>query len=151
MARFLRDFGDRDLTLIGYSLGSQVLLAAFSNPCMTDFPQGRGYQLNLIATAIDCRFHALISCQPCTTALVDQTNVFHNDRDRVVALSQRICKKTQGKCADSLAVIVQRGLVPLGHVCTYNISNEVGKRHSVVRYTESATVRDVIIDSVAQR
>ncbi len=151
MARFLRDFEDREIMLIGYSLGSQVLLSAFSNGCMADFPDGRGYSLNFIAAAIDCDFARTVGCLGCPLQLVDQTNIFQNDGDRVVRASQKVCQRRFGRCVSSLASIVQQGLLALGEVSMYNITNEVGKQHSVVRYTRSMTVRTVIAAAVEQR
>lgn len=152
LALILREFQNRDMTVVGYSLGTQVVLSALYQPFMNQADEGSGYRLALIAPALDCDFVNNVKNRPSCGNQIDQTQMFFNKCDPALKWAEWICRKKYGRRCDYFDDLVCKGVIPLGSVKIFQVSAEVGKRHSINRYCKSATIRGAIskmIPSVA--
>ncbi len=152
LALMLREFQNRDITVVAYSLGTQVVLSALYQPFMSQEDEGKGYRLALIAPALDCDFVSNVKCHPSHGNQIDHTQVFFNKCDRALKLAEWVCRKKYGQRCDYFDDLVCKGVIPLGCVETFQVAAEVGKKHSLERYCKSAKIRAAIrrmIPSVA--
>ena len=136
----LAEFGDRNLTLIGHSLGNTVILAAMMKP--TTLPvTDSGYRLAIVGAAIGCDFvKCLAQHQNCMVAQIDETVVINNLCDPVLRVgNQLICRQSYGRKRLDLANIVSQRRIALGNVCWREAHDEIGPRHDGKFYTASNT------------
>ena len=129
-AKTLRCFGQRPPVLIGYSLGTQLIASAITDPSATDLPC---YRFAVIAPVLDCDFCK----EPQIPTFTQQMVLFSSSKDRAVRFSKRICQK---QCAPSFEQWASGPTQPLGPFSRIDVSAEVGKKHSINRYTSAAPV-----------
>jgi predicted alpha/beta-fold hydrolase len=144
LALTLGKFHDRNLTIIGYSLGAQITLSAMQQEDLIHLAGGYGYRIALIAPALDCDFTTLSTNSYSFASVIDQLEIFYNSMDRVLRAHDRICEREFGRHYVTLQKFVQMQIMSLGHVQQYDVAREVGKRHCIVRYSSSATVQSGI-------
>ncbi len=141
----LNQFEGRKPILIGYSLGAQVILSALNSTerpnqdPVVDTQTTNGFRVAILAAAFDCDF---VRCRGCNYSFNDrvmQTLIFNNDTDLVVNASERICSKQLGTKFDTRCFLTSNCLNP-GQTSVFDVACQVGKKHSVVRYTQSNTV-----------
>ena len=146
LALVLQQFQNRNLTVIGYSLGTQVIVTAMREPTAEEAMNAdRGYRLALIAPALDCDYsNRLGGCCLEFGSQVEHSQVFLNRCDRALKLSEMICRKKYGRHAIGFEDVVDSSLVSLGMVEKFEVGAETGKKHSINRYSESPTLQCAI-------
>lgn len=144
LASTLGCFRDRDLTIIGYSLGVQVTLSAMLQPELA-MMDGCGYRLALIAPALDSGFAFSVTSQQSCFGVVDTTKVFYNDVDRVLKLSELVSRKKSKRNYVSPKTLICSQLIPMGTLMSFEVGGEHGKRHSITRYSRTPTVQREVL------
>ena len=147
----LQEFQNRDLTIVGYSLGVQVVVSAVREPESVQIDTGKGYRLALIAPALDCAYKDRIGCSASCGDRDDCTLVFFNQMDRATKLSEMVCRKKYGRKTATFKKAIDCGLISLGLVQKFEIGAEAGKKHSIIRYSESPTVQCSINGMISAR
>ena len=133
--------GDEQTTVIGYSLGAQVVVSGMTGQCQYI---GAPIRLAVIAGANDCGFAS--GCrQRCLQQNILQTTVFSNSKDRVLKASNLICRINYGKRFRKFEELAFQDNGSLGSVNVIDISNSATRNHSVVRYVSLPVVRNEIL------
>lgn len=134
----LAQFGDRNLTLLGHSLGNTVILSAMLKPTMLPETE-TGYRLAIVGAAIGCEFaHNLSQHRFVAISQIDETVIINNRHDPILSLgNQLICRQSYGRKRLDLASIVSQRRIALGNVCWHEASGEIGRRHDGKYYTAS--------------
>lgn len=141
LALTLDTFHDRNVTVIGYSLGAQIALSAMQQNHPLPVTGEHGYRVALIAPALDCDFTTRAASSPPVGSLIDRIEIFYNSTDRVLKFHDRICEKKFGRNYVPLQQFMQMQMMSLGQVYQCDVGNEVGKTHCIVRYSSSPTVQ----------
>ena len=142
LARLLGQFDDRNLSIVGFSLGTQVILSAITcaqrqGEC-ADLDK---YRVALIAPALDPNFvRKRFSCLP-NNQLVEQTDVFLNRHDRAIKAAQLIVRRRSRASITSLHELAGSSRPSANPIRIHDITREISKRHSVTSYVSSPTVR----------
>lgn len=136
----LAQFGDRNITLLGHSLGNTVILSAMLKPTMLPETE-TGYRLAIVGAAIGCEFaHNLSRHRFVAISQIDQTVIINNRHDPILSLgNQLICRQSYGRKRLDLASIVAQRRIALGNVRWHEASGEIGRRHDGKYYTASNT------------
>ena len=131
----MQQFQNRDVVLVGHSLGAQVILSFLTQLNMLP-DDGSRYKTVLLGAALECKFSADISRQYTQKQYqTSRTLVFNNSRDFAIRLSsRRICPPQLQPGAGKIAPIVEQKLVPLGETHWTDLRLEVGCRHDVAYY-----------------
>jgi hypothetical protein len=139
---YLRQFQDRDITLISHSLGSQVVLASLMQPSGLPWT-AEGYQLVLTASAIDCGFNLSIPSKCTPESQVAKTLVINSSRDLTLWLGNRkVCQLDTGVAA-SLKQVIDSGTIPLGQIC-WRETDEIRSRHDISYYAGTSQFHSLI-------
>lgn len=144
LATILCQFEDRRMVLVGFSLGVQVLVSALDHPMIQhDVDETKGqFRVSLIAPALDGEFACAQLHQHPSNHAVARTDIFTNSIDRALRLS-KVARRKQCRDGDvSIACLVRRGNLPLNGVRIRDLANEVGRKHAVVRYSDTPSVRN---------
>ena len=148
-AATLNQFSDRNLIVVGFSLGVQVTLSAFDSRLLSSREgDPTRYQLALIAPAISADYVARHSLAFGGQTPVAQTFVFTNRKDRAIRAAQAIIRRRNPSEAATIAGLSDAGKLNLGHVTSIDVFPESGRFHSVERYTRSETLRSVMGDLI---
>ncbi len=132
---------DRNVTVIGYSLGAQMTLTAMQRNDPTHFTGDHGYRVALIAPALDCDFTTLAANSPTIGSLIEHCEIFYNSTDRVLRAHELICKRKFGRNYVPLQKFVEMQIMSLGQIYQCDVGQEVGKVHCIVRYSSSPTIQ----------
>lgn len=126
--------------VIGYSLGAQVVVAAFARSAVYTGPP---VSLVIVAAANDCGF---ASCpnQLSNCGHVEQSIIFCNAGDRAIRAAHLICKLKRGSNFRSFEELALQSRFSLGELNVFDISEIATKRHSIVRYTAIPIVQSLI-------
>jgi len=120
------------------------VLSALREPFAYHDVSQPGFRVALIAPALDCEFAHRIGCFSSSQNLVDRSVVFFNQSDRVIKLSELVCRRRYGRQTCSFEDAVMHGGISLGSVEKIEVGCEAGKKHSIVGYSESVTLRNAI-------
>jgi hypothetical protein len=162
MAQVLAQFPDRQMVLVGFSLGAQVFVTALDQPCLSQPVESlddRGkYRVAVIAPVLDgCASFRQSDRYPSGEAVL-RAEVYQNSKDRAVRAARFIRRKQFPDCSTSIGELAARGNLPFGDVSVTELSNEMHKFHSVSVYARSCSVKtglsqllnEVYIDSNKQ-
>ncbi len=152
--------GDRPV-LVGYSLGVQVVLSTLTHQASSikDLAGscGPGYQVGLIAPALDGNYACDCLQMIPTNPLIQRAEIFVNRHDRVV-LAARVLnrKRCENRCTEpSLVGLADAGRLDASRFRLDDVTQEVRNRHSLVNYIQSSTVRNrvrqLVLNAASQR
>ncbi len=144
VAKVLTKLGDRDLLLMGYSLGAQVVLSALYSPELSLPETPETYDLVLIAPVFDCHFSSCGCVSVPDSRPVGRGFVFKNRSDRVVQLAARNCCRQCGIRDGSVGTLVNRKGPLFLKLSELDVGAEIANRHSVVNYSSSCTIKDTV-------
>ncbi len=150
-ASTLNQFSDRNLVILGYSLGVQVVLSAFDSPNLDPrMDDPTHYQVMFAAPAINAKFVACNSLRTnCKNSPVENSVVFTNRKDRAIRAAQAIIRRENPyDKATTIAGLSQAGKLDVGNVSEVDVFEETGRFHSIERYTRSETLQNVMINFV---
>lgn len=153
LANVLCQFGDRNLVLAGFSLGTQAILSALCQPAIQlDPPPGMAgqYRVALIAPALDGCYAAAQRSKFPKHSAVARAEIFDNRADRALRIS-KIIRRVQAPAGDvAIAELARRGNLPLAPVKVQDVARTVGKGHSVDGYTSNPLIHAVLNDMLSQ-
>jgi hypothetical protein len=144
LAMMLNLLGDRHMMLAGYSLGSQVIVSAISHLDARVQTHQDGYRMVMIAPVLDCDFANRCFDFRSLGGLIRDTAIFANERDHVTGLVHSMCRRQYGCQAESLESRADAPSAPFGSVCHFDITQEVKPAHSIVKYSESVTMKQYV-------
>lgn len=157
VATLLSELGGRKPLLVGYSLGAQLMLSAIQNisaggamscdfgcECLAD----EGYQVALIAPALNGEFARRYLTGICCDPLVERAIVFENRRDRLVRASRLVAWRMTGRDANTTSFweLEQEGKLAGTRFEFCDITDEVRPRHSLVNYDKSTSVQQKTLE-----
>lgn len=145
LAEVLAQFHDRNLFLLGYSLGAQTVCRAVDlsagdvKPCK--------YRVGLIAGSLTNQYSGCSA--PCFSnhSFVESTDVFFNQGDRAIKLAGKL----QGRgMSNPQGILALSGNGP-NLIQLFDVTNETSTCHSVVKYTkESMTIKQQVGYSIGR-
>ena len=145
LAAVLAQFDDRNIVLSAFSLGSQVVLAALGDPKIQTCANIGKYRVFLIAPALDGSFVSETSSREHNSDAVERSEIFNNSIDRALKASRFIGRKVSGKAGNlSISELAETERLPLAGVRLLDVANQVGRRHSVVRYSSRELIQNRI-------
>lgn len=149
---FLQQFDDRHLVVTGFSLGGQIAMAATSEPQPEEDARPGKYHLAIITPAYDADFTCCGLDQVPFADGVQEAVVFVNSGDRAIRIAERVVDRQNGCCPLNL----EEQLCRTGQATAYplrivNITGQVSKRHSIVRYSACSDAIRCEIRAMAQR
>jgi hypothetical protein len=141
-AQMLGQFEDRNMAIIGFSLGTQVVLSGLTCAEQQESNIRQGlYRVALIAPALDPTFVRTSLCRfPHNTHVAD-TRVFLNHDDRAIKAAQLIVRRRSRANITSLRDLAASSGACSNPIQVFDITWEISKRHSVTGYALSSTVR----------
>ncbi len=141
LAAALNRFPDRNMVLMGYSLGVQVVLSALDSPsCYDRNSDGTKYQIAFAAPALNARFAATHGLSQIESP-VSQTYVFINRKDKAIKVAQAIVRRSTMINEPSIEGLSRSGKLNIGPVKSIDVFRETGRFHSIERYTRSGTMQ----------
>ena len=150
-AATLNEFPDRNVVVLGYSLGVQVLLSAFDSPClMRRTNDSTRYEAIFVAPAINPKFvadHSLMRNNQ-SQSIIKNSFVFTNRKDRAIRAAQSIIRRERPGEATTITGLAQAGGLDVGHLTEVDVSDEAGRLHNIRRYSMSEKLQRVVIQSV---
>ncbi len=138
----LNQFEDRNLGIIGFSLGTQVTMSALN--CLDlQGPDGRWgkFRVMLIAPALDARFVRTELPRFPHNQLVEKTDVYRNRDDRAIQAAQMIVRKQSRADVTTLRELAASNPASLNPIKVYDITSQIRKRHSITNYCAAPSVR----------
>ena len=135
----LNQFQNRDLMLVGYSLGAQVILSGLENefqPATNDL-----FEVSLIAPAFDCDWLASRAAASRPPVKVKRATVFVNRGDRVIKVATRVCQREYPSVNLDLHQLAASGQLPFARADFVDLTAETTSIHSIARYTKSFSLR----------
>lgn len=147
----LSQFGDRRMLLLGYSLGGQIALRGVPLPEADDTKPGR-YEVALIAPSLT---QAYIDCelpQMPYNATIAKTTVFVNRNDRAIRIARFLLRtKTRFEPSPLERIASCSQCTAVNPVEIVNITNEVSRCHSIIKYTSDSQLIRCGILEITQR
>ena len=144
-AATLNQFGDRNVIVIGFSLGVQVVLSGLDSASLDPRPNDPfRYEVAMVAPAINARFVADHSLQAGWDSPVQQTFVITNRKDRSIQVAQAIIRRKNPTREATIPGLSDAGMLNVGLVTPVDISDEAGRCHSIERYTRSDTLQTIM-------
>lgn len=145
LANVLGQFGDRNLSLVGFSLGVQSILSSLD--CQTATPAAAAtrpgqYQVCLIAPALDGEYASRQRCRVADSSLVANADIFTNHSDGVLRLSGLVRRRQAPGGDTSIVELANYGRLPLNGIRIRDVACDQNGRHSVESYTEVAVIQD---------
>ncbi len=143
----INELVDAPTTIVGYSLGAQVVVSAFTR---SNLYTGNPVQVAFVAAANECSFAR--GCNPLSSCgHIDRALVFYNEDDIAIRTANLICRLKHGPNFQRFEEFASRNECALGSVCVVDISDLSSRKHSVVRYTSIPTVQAHIQNMLIQR
>jgi esterase/lipase superfamily enzyme len=141
-ALLLNQFEDRNLGILGFSLGTQVTMSALNCLDLQD-PNGRWgkYRVMLIAPALDPGFVRSELPRYPHTRIVEKTDVYRNRNDRAINAAQTIVRKKSRADVTTLRELAASNRASLNPIKVYDITNQIRKLHSITNYCAAHSVR----------
>jgi len=144
---FLSRFHDRQMLLVGFSLGGQVILSGISNPDTSDSIcnycnlQTGQYRLALITPSLaPNETQTSIDPLPYLTS-VQETHVFINKKDNAIRAANVV---NRNNCIDAQKELssLARGCLACApnQVRIHDMTPEVGHCHSITKYSEASVL-----------
>ena len=134
--KFLGQFSDRKIVLGGFSLGAQVVLKAVADHGLHDGRAGK-YRVAVFAPALNPNYTASELSHFANCPNVERTDVFKNREDRAVKISQLINRKRSSSFVYTLSQLAQTYGQSNNRIRIVDITTEVTKKHSIVKYSKS--------------
>lgn len=140
---FLEQLQDRNLVIIGFSLGTQVVMSGAT--CSENQNTGYGrFRVALLAPALDPGFVQSEMRGFAQNSLVSETKVFINRCDRAIKAAQLIVRKRVRSSVTTLSDLARVSGSSPNPIKVFDITGEISRRHSVTRYVASSTFRSNI-------
>ncbi len=147
LVNLLLEFPDRNLLLVGFSLGAQSLLSALGDSRIQanqgEF-QPEGYRVVLIAPALDGCYVASQIHQYPSPLVVDRAEIFDNREDRALRVAKIVGRKQSPNGDISIGELAARGNLPLNNVQITDMAEATGKGHSIDRYSRNDAIRNCL-------
>lgn len=152
LTKTLEALGDRRLAIVGFSLGAQVVLSSleqmeFGNNCPGNncFNCGANqlnrYNVALIAPATDPGYICGKIDRSVQSSIVSRSTVIVNDDDRAVKAMRFVIRHECPEAHHDFCKLARCNHLPLGAPEFFEISQEICRKHSIVRYTKSPTTQ----------
>ena len=137
------------MLLVGFSLGTQVVGSGLLDPDLGCKPDG-DYKVVFLAPALDTSFINNGLCRFANVPVVHQTSVFLNRDDRAVKAAKLIARRNApSSCSTDFQQLAARGN-SFNQIRILDITCETSKKHSIVKYALSPTLRNEIADKLNQ-
>lgn len=144
--------GDCRMTVIGFSLGTQVVISALETleargACRMS---PGGLKLGFIAPAVDPEFACRTSKTPTGSSVAERSTVFFNRHDRALRALRSIVWR---ECPDAhirLPDLILSGRLPVGQTTLTDVTSQTCGKHSIKLYAGSETIRRDIHSMVRQ-
>ncbi len=139
----LERLGDSRVALVGFSLGTQVILSALDSiedSCGRDRDAHERYKVALVAPALDPAYACASADRSICSSITDQTRVFNNRADRAVKALRIILRRECPTKSISFDRLVDEQCLNLGQVKKVDLTSETGARHSIVRYSRTPSL-----------
>jgi hypothetical protein len=151
----LERFGDSRMTLIGFSLGAQVIASALDSmeaergkhACFrADSFMSQGccasdqYRIALIAPALDPAYACSVADRTVCSTLAARTSVFYNRSDSTIKALRIIVRRECPDKSVTLNSLLEGRRLNLGPVRTIDLTWESGCRHSIVKYSRTPSL-----------
>ena len=147
LVNLLLEFPDRNLLLVGFSLGAQSFLTALGDSRIqanqAEF-QPEGYRVILIAPALDGCYVASQAHQYPSPFVVERAEIFDNRIDRALRVAKIVGRKQTPNGDISIRELAARGNLPLNNVQIWDMAEETGKGHSIDRYSRNDAIRNCL-------
>jgi hypothetical protein len=144
LANALKEFPDRRLVLVGYSLGCQAFLVGLQElSCIhlqTRSSTGAGFRVCLLAPALDGNFVAAQHFHWGGAELVEAADIFDNSADRALKCARVIGARKAAGGGQSIQKLACQGGLPLSNVSIFDLRNSVGNKHGVAYYSADPTL-----------
>lgn len=148
--RFLGQFGDRDMVLSGFSLGSQVILTGLSG-CESSGRNLPGrYQVCLVAPALAPSFVCGSLGGLADNCLVQRTEVFANEKDRAIKAAQKIAARTCREWLPEFKKLELSSGNAVNPIRVTDVGNDISRQHSTENYYSSNKVRCLHLEMLKQ-
>ncbi|MEL7499823.1 MAG: alpha/beta hydrolase [Planctomycetota bacterium] len=137
----LNRFEDRNMLLLGYSLGAQIVLKGLEVPAGVETTPGQ-FRVGLIAPSLSPAYvDDGLSCLPFNAA-VNTTRAFVNRNDRAIRVSNLILKTKVRRQPDPLEEVACLGqqLGGVNPISIVDVTAEVSRCHSIVKYTADSNL-----------
>ena len=146
LAAVLTQFDDRNIVLAGFSLGSQVVLAALDDKAIQmEFDSPGKYRVFLLAPALDGLFVNGTTSRSHSSEAVERAEIFNNSVDRALKASRFVSRKVLGRNGNlSISDLVDNQGLALAGIRLQDVADQVGRRHSVVRYSSRQVIQQEI-------
>lgn len=145
MAQLLAQFQDRQIILVGFSLGAQVIVTALDQPCVcepVELSNNRGkYRVAVIAPVLDGGASSRQAKRYPNGEAVSRAEIFQNSKDRAVRLAGVIRRRQFPGQSKSIGALATGGNLPFGNVHVTELSSELCKYHAVSVYARSRAIK----------
>jgi hypothetical protein len=146
LTKTLDALGNRNVALVGFSLGAQVILSSLEQmesrcdySAATD--QKGKYNIALFAPATDPDYVCDIADRTVQSKIVSRSTIIVNSDDRAVKAMRFVIRHECPEAKDSFAKLARCHRVPLGETEIFEVSQEISRKHSIRRYTNCPTAR----------
>jgi hypothetical protein len=143
LTQTLNEFGNRNLALVGFSLGAQVILSSLEQmeQGSSPGPYNDKFHVAFIAPATDPNYICKVINRSATASQVRMSSVIVNRDDRAVKAMRLVVRRECPEARDSFSKLARENHFPLGATEFFEVSQEVSCRHAIERYTKSPTVK----------
>ncbi len=153
LGQVLAQFPDRHLVLAGYSLGCQAFLTALEEPDLQfrcDASPDAGYQIALIAPALEGHYVSAQQWRQPLNHLVMKADIFDNSADRVLAGSRLLARAVAPRGNVSVQSLAANGNLPVQNISIFDLAASVGRNHALVVYTADPLIQTRVQQMVSQ-
>lgn len=146
LTKTLDALGNRNVALVGFSLGAQVVLSSLEQmesqcDCAMAIDQKGKYNIALIAPAADPKYVCDVAGRNVQCRIVSKSSVIVNSDDRAVKAMRFVIRHECPEARDDFAKLAKCNCLPLGDVQLFDVSQEICRKHAIHRYTKSPTVQ----------
>lgn len=146
LTKTLQALGNRQVALVGFSLGAQVVLSSLEqieqgSDCEALIDQKGKYNVALIAPATDPKYVCNVAGRNVQTSIVSRSSIIVNTDDRAVKAMRFVIRHECPEARGGFAKLAKCNCLPLGQTHFFEVSQEICRKHSIRRYTKSPTVR----------
>ncbi len=146
LTKTLNALGNRQVALVGFSLGAQVVLSALEQmergcDCDAAIDQKGKFNVALIAPATDPQYVCNVAGRNVRASVVSRSSIIINSDDRAVKAMRFVIRHECPEARDDFAKLARCNCLPLGQTQFFEVSQEICRKHAIRRYTKSPTVK----------
>ncbi len=151
LTKTLNSLGNRQVAIVGFSLGAQVVLSSleqmeraqmeFGCDCEAAMDQKQKFNVVLIAPALDPNYVCDVSDRFIESSFVSRSSIIVNSDDRAVKAMRFVIRHECPEARGGFAELVRCNSLPLGKTQFFEVSQEISRKHAIRRYTKSPTVQ----------